>query len=220
MIRVQVKARQVDCRAVVVLGQEVDACAHLGEVPAVVERAVAVEVHVLHRGGAEEALGAAGDELVRGLALDEVAHLRDPLPQDLPSVVSRVPGLVGQLPSHNGWVLRVRQVHVLVGPSLEEAKVLLVHLPRGLRGVKLGHRKARRLVGVVRPHHVRLHAAVSVPKVGQREDELQAPLSRRRDHKVKGVEPLLVVLPGRGLQLAIVKGPRPHRVQSHFFGLV
>ena len=51
MIRVQVKARQVDCRAVVVLGQEVDARAHLGEVPAVVDRAVAVEVHVLHRGG-------------------------------------------------------------------------------------------------------------------------------------------------------------------------
>ena len=81
---VEVEAWEVDGGGLIVVCQEVNPSAHLCRVELVIKSPIAVEVHVLEGGGAEEALTAAGHQLVRSIVLDEVAHLYDPGLENFP----------------------------------------------------------------------------------------------------------------------------------------
>ena len=116
---VEVEAWEVDGGGLIVVRKEIRPSAHLCRVELLIVAEVAVEVHVLEGGGAEEALAAAGHQLVRSVVLDEVAHLCDPGLENFPRKVSGVPGLVGELPGQDGGVLSVRQVGVTDGGSRE-----------------------------------------------------------------------------------------------------
>ena len=78
------EAWEVDGGGLIMVCQEVHPSAHLRRVELVIKSAIAVEVHVLESGGAEEALTATSHQLVRSVVLDEVAHLCDPGLENFP----------------------------------------------------------------------------------------------------------------------------------------
>ena len=63
----------------------------------------------------------------------------------------------------------------------------------------------------MRPLDVLLHAAVSVPVVGEGQDELEVVVAGLGDHVVERVEEVLVVYAGSGLELAVVERPGSER---------
>ena len=81
---VEVEAWEVDGGGLIVIRKEVRPGAHLRRVELLIVAEVAVEVHVLEGGGAEEALASAGHQLIRSIILDEVAHLYDPGLENFP----------------------------------------------------------------------------------------------------------------------------------------
>mmetsp|Transcript_8350 Transcript_8350/g.28642 ORF Transcript_8350/g.28642 Transcript_8350/m.28642 type:complete len:414 (-) Transcript_8350:139-1380(-) len=150
-----------------------------------------------------------GNEVVGIHGLDERGRVLHP-PQKVVEEVHS-PGLVRELPAHDGRVLRVPHAVHGVGPPHDEPDVVVVELHRPLVPKSVGGEVhelvprvatrwvVRNLLGVASPHQVLGQAPAPSPLVGEAHNRLHSPRAHLVQQEVQALQDFGVVHPWRGL---------------------
>ena len=126
--------------------------------------------------------------------LDIGGHLRDPAAHELPRAIA-APGLVGELPGEDRWIISIEPTIISVDPIDEVTHVILVELAAARVRVERVGARARGA-----PANVLRHPAEVSPVVHEADEEPHARLVSLVEDIVHRAEGRLVIDPRSGLE--------------------